>query len=125
MTEDALKAYVATVQAILKKNLQKHVGMELHVYQANQGGVVEIKLARDTADRVVYEKHEESVNNILKRVNQRLVGGDIDSVQLLGTNISLEGDRILFIKGQGSEWGIDAAKDDVARVLNVEGGASS
>lgn len=125
MTEELLKDYINTVQGILRKNLRKHIGMEFHVYPAKQGGVVEVKLGKDTIDKVFYEKIEANVNDILKYVPQKLISGDIDRVQLVGTNISLEGDRILFIKGQDSEWGSDAAKEDIARILNVEPVTSS
>lgn len=125
MTQEEIEKYSAFISEMLKKHLRKSIGMQLHVYPAQKGGVVEVTFGKDLKDKVVYEKQEKNVNDVLRHVPQKLISGDINQVKFLGTNISLEGNRILFIKGEDSKWDRDAATEDVNRVLNLEQKTSS
>ncbi len=62
---------------------------------------------------------EESVNLALNKIEQRMFRGNIDGLKFAGTNISMEPNRIILIKGEDtkSEWNDKGARKDVKRIL--------
>jgi hypothetical protein len=62
---------------------------------------------------------EETVNAVLKKIEQRMVGGNIGAIKFGGTNISMEPNRIVLIKGEDtpSEWSDKGAINDVKRIV--------
>lgn len=119
MEKNKYQKYADYLALALKPHLQKKIGYEVHVYPSPEGGVVELKLGEGLSGPVVLEHDFSSLNEILKQVPQRFVAGNLDGVKLLGTNISMEGNRILFIKGEGSEWDEKDASGSVERVIEL------
>ncbi|HFD31239.1 MAG TPA: hypothetical protein ENJ28_00805 [Gammaproteobacteria bacterium] len=122
MKEDLYKKYANYLTKALKPHLQKNIGLDVSVYPSPEGGVFEIKLGKSRDSSIILNKPESSLNEILKHVPQRLVSGNLDGVKLLGTNISMEGDRILFIKGEGADWDESDASENIGRVLEISAG---
>jgi hypothetical protein len=109
----------------LKPKLQGDVQADLVVYPAigKHGAVVEVKLQRGSAPTskgLKFEPPSPSVNYVLKRIPQHFFGGNIDAVQFSGTNISLEENRILVIKGDDQHWSESDAIADISRVLGAK-----
>lgn len=125
MENKELEEYTTLIQNTLKKNLSKRIGIKLHVYPARKGGVVEVTLGKDLGldNKVNVEGLQSTVNVILKKVPQKLITGNLDSIQFMGTSISLEDNRILLIKGDDTKWGKAEAKQDIAKVLTTQTGA--
>lgn len=122
----ALNKYARGVIRNLKPNLRQDIDITLTVHPSqNVGGVVEVILAppvgRGRNNRGVEIKAAKgSVNEILKTVPQNLVGGDLDGVTFEGTNISMENNRIVFIKGDNEHWKDTDAKIDVDKIINLK-----
>lgn len=123
MKDDQYKKYAEYIAKALKPHLQKKIGFEFNVYPSPEGGVFELNLGEGLGGNVVLKKPSSSLNEILKHVPQKLVSGNLDGVKLLGTNISMEGNRIIFIKGEGSEWDEKDASGNVTRVLGLSTGS--
>ncbi|CAG35050.1 hypothetical protein [Desulfotalea psychrophila] len=114
-----INKYIEKIQKVLKPRLRRDIGMNIIVYPAKmQGGVVEVKLESGLQDDYSVKDTYETVNEILKVVPQRLVSGNIDGVTFGGTNISMEENRILFIKGEDTDWSEGDADKDIGKVLN-------
>lgn len=69
-----------------------------------------------------FEPMVESANAALKVVPQRMVGGNIDAIKFGGTNISMEPNRIVVIKGEDNPdlWNDQAAKIDGERIVGIQ-----
>lgn len=76
-------------------------------------------MAAGEANQDAYEETSATVNDTLRLIDQKLVGGNIDGIVFKGTNISLEPDRILLIKGEDdeNEWSDQSARHDVERIV--------
>ena len=56
-----------------------------------------------------------------------MIGGNIEGVKFGGTNLYLEGNRILIIKGEDdpSSWSNNAVIEDVQRVVSTSQGGKT
>ena len=79
------------------------------------GGLVEIKIGPSTANSDHLFPPEASLGVILSKVPQHAFGGNLSGVKFKGTNVVLEGDRLLLIKGDDdpADWSDDAAARDL------------
>lgn len=122
--KEQLKKYAVKFANELRPRLRSDVQADMVIYPASgQGAIVEVKLIRGVrrnANSVHFETEAPSVNYVLKKIPQRFVGGNIDGVQFAGTNISLEGNRILLIKGDDQHWSESDALADLSRVLGAQ-----
>ena len=114
-----IERYAERIKSKLHSNVQTGVGIDISVYPAEEkGGVIEIKLNKNTNDTFHLEDPKRSVNDVMRAIPQRLVGGDLSGVSFDGTNISMEGNRILFVKGNDNEWDVSSADTDLSRIFN-------
>lgn len=94
--------------------------MTCTVYPAEaSGAILDFRMAAGEANQDAYEETSATVNDTLRLIDQKLVGGNIDGIVFKGTNISLEPDRILLIKGEDdeNEWSDQSARHDVERIV--------
>lgn len=124
--KEEISVYANKLLQELKPKLGKDVQADFIIYPASgRGAVVEVKLKRgghQAPKWITFEPDAPSVNEVLKTIPQKFVGGNIDTVQFSGTNISLEENRILFIKGDDQHWAESDAIEDISRVLGAKGG---
>jgi len=124
--KDELTAYANKLFQELRPRLQKDVEADMVIYPTSgRGAVVEVKLQRgrgQAAKKMKFEEDSPTINHVLKKIPQRLIGGNIDAVQFSGTNISLEENRILLIKGDDQHWSESDAVADISRVLDANKG---
>lgn len=124
--KDQLKKYARKFVGGLGPRLRNDVQADLVIYPATgNGAIVEVKLVKRGKAKqnpIQFEAESDSVNQVLKKIPQRFLGGNIDAVQFSGTNISLEGNRILLIKGDDQHWSESDALADLSRVLGAQGG---
>ena len=75
----------------------------------------------------IVKKSSFSIGTGLKAVNQKIINGNLDNVRFGGTNIALEDNRILVIKGEDSpeHWTGSAVLNDVKRVVSISLGSKS
>jgi hypothetical protein len=102
--------------------LKPGIGISSKIFPVkSEGAILEFSLGSGAKNDDEYMPSEETVNVILKKIEQNLVGGNIDAIKFGGTNISMERDRILLIKGEDapSEWSDEGARKDVKRILTT------
>lgn len=120
--------YTAAFKNLLQKRLKKGIGIKCVVHPAEEAGAVLefILVPKGEQQLIEYKPAEETVNDVLKRVEQKLVGGDISNVTFAGTNISMEGNKIILIKGEDDlgEWDEGAARSDLNRIFHPSFGSS-
>ncbi|NMM38596.1 MAG: hypothetical protein HHJ09_14050 [Glaciimonas sp.] len=123
---ERIKKYAAKLAVELQPRLQRNVQADMVVYPTHgKGAVVEVKLVQGPPRTRKYFRIatvSPTVNSVLKSIPQHFIGGDIDGVEFAGTNISLENNRILLIKGDDSQWSESDAIADLSRVFGAHAG---
>lgn len=120
-----LKKYTELFLRNLEKFLAPGVSIKTKIYPVEaQGAVFEFTFNRDGERTVELAKVMPTVGHVLSVVPQRLIGGNIKGVTFGGTNIYMEGDRLLLIKGEDDQnsWDGNAVNDDVRRVASTSQG---
>ncbi|MBU1208085.1 MAG: hypothetical protein KKH04_14340 [Proteobacteria bacterium] len=123
---ETIQAYVNNFRRHISPNLKPGIGLSCKIYPAQRGGaVLEFSIGPNIANEDHFEAAMESVNAILKVVPQRMVGGNIDALRFGGTNISMEPNRILIIKGEdiATLWSDEGAQSDVEKIIRGQAGA--
>ncbi len=84
-----------------------------------EGAILEFVLGSDVENDDKYLTVKETVNAALKHVEQKMFGGNLDGIKFGGTNISMEPERIVLIKGEDNDslWNDAGAKHDVQQIL--------
>ncbi|EGR0063719.1 hypothetical protein LH716_004271 [Vibrio vulnificus] len=120
-----LEKYTELFLRNLQKFLAPGVSIKTKIYPVEaQGAVFEFTFNRDDKDTIEFASVMPTVGHVLSVVPQRMIAGNIQGVTFGGTNIYMEGDRLLLIKGEDSKssWDGNAANDDVRRVASTSQG---
>jgi len=90
-----------------------------------QGAVFEFIFNKENDHSEVIKSISKSVGQILSVIPQRLVSGNIDGFTFGGTNIYMETNRLLLIKGENAkeQWSGNAVLEDVKRVVSTSQGS--
>lgn len=115
-----IQNYVNNFRRHLSTYLKPGIGLSSKIYSTtSEGAVLEFTIGPGIANDDNFESTLESVNKVLKVIPQRFVGGNIDGIRFGGTNISMEANRILIIKGEDATnlWSDESALNDVKRIL--------
>lgn len=124
--KEQLNKYVERFVSELRPRLRNDVQPDMVIYPTSgDGAIVEVKLIRGSKKKqksIHFEAESATVNQALKKIPQRFIGGNIDGVKFSGTNISLEGNRILLIKGDDQHWSESDAIADFSRVIEAQSG---
>lgn len=122
-----LKKYVELFKRNIEVFLAPNVSIKTKIYPVEKDGAVfEFIFNSDGDQTEIISKARESVGAVLTSVPQRLVAGNLQNVSFEGTNIYMENDRLLLIKGEDSadQWTGKAIQEDVRRVVSTsQGGA--
>lgn len=122
-----MSRYAMRIIQNLKPKLRSDVDVSITVYPAEQGGgVVEVQLIPNAKASARKRKSrgikilpvKATINDVLEVVPQRIVSGNLKGVQFQGTNISLENNRIVLIKGDNEYWTENDADSDVGKIIN-------
>lgn len=115
-----IQKYINNFRRYIVPNLKPGIGLACRVIPVKSGGaILEFRLGLDVLNEDKYMNTEKSVNSALRKTEQRMFGGNLDGLRFAGTNISMEPNRIILIKGEDtkSEWNDKGAKKDVKRIL--------
>lgn len=119
-----LKKYANRFMERIKPSIRSGYDIIARIYPSNsQGAILEFEIIEAKKPSVEIKPTSDSVNSSLKGIEQRLIGGNIDAVRFSGTNVYLDGNRILLIKGDDKheEWSNAAVEDDIQRILSPRG----
>ncbi|MBT3805001.1 MAG: hypothetical protein HOG03_10430 [Desulfobacula sp.] len=119
--KSTIQSYVNDFRRHMSKYLKKGIGLTSKTYPSHgEGCVIELRIGPNLPNYDEIVEVHQSVNDVLKIVPQKIVGGNIDGVKFGGTNISMEPDRILIIKGEDDKnlWSDMGALDDVNKIVS-------
>ncbi len=120
-----LQEYINNFRRHISPYLKPGIGLTCVTTPATrEGAVFEFKLAPQIKNEDYFNTANDSVNNILKVIPQRMVGGNIDAIKFSGTNISMEPDRLILIKGDDAAelYNNNGAEEDVNRIISMLSG---
>jgi len=123
-----LKKYVELFKRNISQFVPQGIDISSKIYPVEgDGAVFEFLFNKDGDSEEIIEKVRPTVGRVLSEIPQRMVGGNIEGVKFGGTNLYLEGNRILIIKGEDdpSSWSGNAVIDDVKRVVSTSQGGKT
>lgn len=123
-----LKKYVELFKRNINLFLAPGVSVKTTIYPVEgDGAVFEFFFNKDGIETEELSNIRKTVGSVLSEIPQKLIGGDTESVKFGGTNLYLEGNRILVIKGEDKpeQWSGNAVIDDVKRVVSSSQGGRS
>lgn len=123
-----LKKYVELFKRNISQFIPQGIDIKSRIYPVEgDGAVFEFLFNKDGDSEEIIEKVRPTVGQVLSEIPQKMVGGNIEGVKFGGTNLYLEGNRILVIKGEDdpSSWSGNAVIDDVKRVVSTSQGGKT
>jgi hypothetical protein len=121
-----LKKYAQSFIQELSNHLNKGFKVNATIHPADaEGAIIEFEIHEGRRSEVNILDSVPRINNTLERIDQRMIGGNIQGVTFRGTNLYMDGQRIVIIKGDDAhnEWSKSAATEDVKRVVSPKDGA--
>jgi len=119
-----LKKYANSFIDSIKPNIKSGYQLAVNIHPANaSGATIEFEIIEDRKSKITVVPAVASVNKTLGSIEQRMIGGNLDGVRFSGTNVYMEGNRIVIVKGEDdhSSWNKRAAEKDVKRVISPKG----
>lgn len=120
-----LKKYSELFKRNIEKYLAANVAIKTTIYPVEgPGAVFEFVFNKESDNSENVEQIKPSVSSVLSSIPQRFVPGNIEGFTFGGTNIYMEGNRLLLIKGEDSpeQWSGAAIQEDVRRVASTSQG---
>jgi hypothetical protein len=122
-----LQKYVELFRRNIEGYLASNVSIKATIYPVDsEGAVFEFIFNTNNDKTEKIESVNPTVGSVLGKVPQRMVAGSLEGVSFGGTNIYMEGNRLLLIKGEdeSKQWSATAVQNDVLRVVSTsQGGA--
>lgn len=118
-----IQEYVNNFRRHLAPHLKPGIGLSCKIFPAKaEGAVFEFAIGPSISNEDLFEESKNTVNSILEDVPQRMIGGNIAAIKFGGTNISMEPNRIVLIKGEDDPdlWNDQGAKNDVERIIGTQ-----
>jgi hypothetical protein len=123
-----LKKYSELFKKNIKQFLSPGISIKTKIYPVEaEGAVFEFLLNKESDQSEILEKIRPTVGRVLAEIPQRMIGGNIEGVRFGGTNLYLEGNRVIVIKGEDSfeNWTNKAIENDVKRVVSTSQGSKA
>lgn len=121
-----LKKYAQSFIKELSNHLNKGFKANATIHPADaEGAIIEFEIHEGRRSEVNILESVSRINDTLEKIDQRMIGGNIQGVTFRGTNLYMDGQRIVIIKGDDAhnEWSNSAVTEDVRRVVSPKGGA--
>lgn len=116
-----MQEYINNVRRYISRYLKPGIGLLCTVYPAHgKGAILVFTLNLNGPNKDIYMNEENTINDALKNISQRAFGGNLDGFKFGGTNLIMEDNRMIFIKGEDNlyDWNERSAKQDVNRIVN-------
>lgn len=118
--KNTIQSYINNFRRHLSPYLKPNIGLSCNVYPAeSDGAILEFTIGPGVVNVDNFNVNEATVNDALTKIPQRGFGGNLKGFHFGGTNVVMEDNRIILIKGEdsGSVWSDQAAREDVNRIL--------
>ncbi|MBF6651201.1 hypothetical protein [Methylobacter sp. BlB1] len=120
-----LKKYVELFTRNIDRFLAPNVSIKTTIYPVEgPGAIFEFIFNYEGDKSETIAPIKATVGSVLSSIPQRFVAGDIENITFGGTNICMEGNRLLLIKGDDSPplWSGTTVQEDVLRVVSTSQG---
>lgn len=116
-----IQSYINNFRRHITSFLRPRVGIRAVVHPCvEDGAVIEFFLGPNIESDDEYSADRMNLAEVLAGIRQNFVGGNLGGVRFLGTNISLEPDRIMLIKEDSlDEWSDEKAKKDIESIVST------
>ncbi len=118
--KQTIQEYINNFRRRLAPYMRPGIGLACTVFPANsQGAILEFKIGPGISNTDEFRPESETVNEALTGIEQRAFGGNLSGFKFGGTNVIMEDNRIILVKGEDdpSQWNDSAADADVKRIL--------
>ena len=115
-----IQEYINNFRRHLAPYLRPSVGLTCKVYPAiESGAILEFSIGPGLSNTDEFHPPSQTVNEALSKISQRAFGGNLTGFRFGGTNVVMEDNRIILIKGEDHEdqWNDQGALADVKRIL--------
>ncbi|HIF9428552.1 hypothetical protein NGM67_09815 [Photobacterium damselae] len=128
LIKSKLSKYIELFKRNISNYLAPHVTIKTVVHPVSgNGAVFEFFLNQENNSEIIWSSVRPTIGKVLTEIPQNMIGGNIENVNFGGTNLYLEGNRIVVIKGEDSttEWSGATVINDVQRVVSSSQGGRS
>ncbi len=118
--KQTIQEYINNFRRRLAPYLRPGIALACTVLPANsQGAILEFKIGPGISNTDEFRLESETVNEALTGIKQRAFGGKLSGFKFGGTNVIMEDNRIILVKGEDdpSQWSDSAADAEVKRIL--------
>jgi hypothetical protein len=118
---DKIQYYINSFRNKFSNYLKPGVGVKCKVYPVRgEGAALEFYVGKNEINKDDYRGTYDTLNDVIKDIDQSAFGGNIDAFNFTGTNYVLEDNRIILIKGSDSKklWNQNSAKRDIKKIVN-------
>lgn len=115
-----LQRYINDFRRHLAPYLRPSIGLSCVAYPALQSGaLLEFTIGPGIANEDHIKEPFPTVNDALASIKQRAFGGSLSGFHFGGTNVVMEDNRIILIKGEDApdHWSDKGALEDVKRIV--------
>ncbi len=115
-----IQQYINNFRRHLAPHMKPGVGLACTVFPAtSEGAILEFKIGPEIVNTDEFRPESKTVNEALANIPQRAFGGNLSGFRFAGTNVVMEDNRIVLIKGEDdpNQWNDSAAGADVKRIL--------
>ncbi len=121
-----LKKYVELFNRKIATYLSKDISIKTVIHPVEgEGAVFEFFLGVNNEETIEFATTQKTVGHALLSIPQNMISGTPDNIKFGGTNLYLENNRVVVIKGddKNEEWSGSAIEKDVTRVVTSSQGA--
>ena len=116
-----LKKYAKNFTEAISKNIKYGYVLEAKIHPVDSSGaIIEFDIVNGKKSKTLFEKPAATVGKSLQSIQQNFIGGNLDGVTFSGTNVMMDNNRIIIVKGENdnSVWNLKAAREDALRVIS-------
>lgn len=122
-----LNKYVELFNRKIATYLSKNISIKTVVHPVEaEGAIFEFFLGVNNDKSIEFAPVQKTVGHALMSIPQNMISGSPENIKFGGTNLYLENNRVVVIKGDDSneEWSGTAIDKDVTRVVSASQGAN-
>jgi hypothetical protein len=124
--ESKLKKYVELFTRKIATYLSQDISIKTVIHPVeSEGAIFEFFLGLNNEETVKFAPVQKTVGHALLSIPQNMISGTPENIKFGGTNLYLENNRVVVIKGDDAneEWSGTAIEKDVTRVVTSSQGA--
>jgi hypothetical protein len=121
-----LKKYVELFTRKISKYLSQDINIRTVIHPVEgEGALFEFFLGLNNEETIEFAPVQKTVGHALLSIPQKMIKGAPESIKFGGTNLYMETNRVVVIKGDDTneEWSGAVIEKDVARVVTSSQGA--